>query len=194
MSKTDASDSLFERILATSTTLFAEHGVHKTSMRMIAESLGVTKAALYYHVDNKDELHHIIQERVMDSVLGALREIDAGDLDPAAKVRAVISLSLCSIATHRDAYTVLLRELGRLGQPGWQGVAEKRQEFRRTVAGILESGIERGSFAIEDADGATLALLGMCNWAYTWVDPSDPRSIGDTAALFGDIFLDGISK
>lgn len=189
-----ATDSLFDRILETSTTLFAEHGVHKTSMRMIAESLGVTKAALYYHVDNKDDLHHLVQEQVMDSVLEALREIDRADLDPEAKVRAVISLNLSSIAAHRDAYTVLLREVGRLGQPGWQSVADKRVEFRRTVAGILALGVEQGSFEIADVDDATLALLGMCNWSYTWVDPDDTGSIEDTAALFADIFLGGISK
>jgi AcrR family transcriptional regulator len=194
MARAAATDSLFDRILETSTTLFAEHGVDKTSMRMIAESLGVTKAALYYHVDNKDDLHHKIHGRVMDSVLEALREIATSDLDPVAKVRAVIDLSLHSIAAHRDAHTVFFREVGRLDQPSWRGVAEKRREFRRTVFGILESGVEQGTFEIRDVDGATLALLGMCNWAYTWVDPTGPRSIGDTAELFGDIFLGGILK
>ena len=194
MARAAAPDSLLDRILATSTTLFAENGVDKTSMRMIAESLGVTKAALYYHVDNKDDLSHKIQERLIETVLEQLREIAESDQDPAAKVRALVRHSLNSIADHRDAHTVLLREVRHLDDPSWSGVAEMRTAYRRTVAEILSAGVEQGSFAIRDVDGATLALLGMCNWTYTWLDRSGKRSIDELADLFADVFLDGISK
>lgn len=36
--------------------LFAEQGYDKTSLREIAERLGVTKAALYYHFKSKEEI------------------------------------------------------------------------------------------------------------------------------------------
>ena len=42
-----------ERILDAALTLFAEKGYDATSMREIAEQLGITKAALYYHFDSK---------------------------------------------------------------------------------------------------------------------------------------------
>jgi AcrR family transcriptional regulator len=38
--------------------LFAEHGYEKTSLREIAERLGVTKAALYYHFKSKEDIVH----------------------------------------------------------------------------------------------------------------------------------------
>src|SRR6201989_3709512 len=38
--------------------LFAEQGYEKTSLREIAERLGVTKAALYYHFKSKEEIVH----------------------------------------------------------------------------------------------------------------------------------------
>src|SRR4051795_8635031 len=37
-------------------TLFTEHGYDATSMREIAEQLGITKAALYYHFDSKADI------------------------------------------------------------------------------------------------------------------------------------------
>ncbi|WP_020657701.1 TetR/AcrR family transcriptional regulator [Amycolatopsis benzoatilytica] len=44
------------RLLATALKLFAEHGVEGTSLQMIADELGVTKAAVYYHFRTKAEI------------------------------------------------------------------------------------------------------------------------------------------
>lgn len=45
-----------DRILDAALSLFAEKGYEATSMREIAEQLGITKAALYYHFDGKDAI------------------------------------------------------------------------------------------------------------------------------------------
>ena len=45
-----------DRILATALDLFIEQGYDKTSLREIAERVGVTKAALYYHFSSKEEI------------------------------------------------------------------------------------------------------------------------------------------
>ncbi|MBF9130001.1 TetR/AcrR family transcriptional regulator [Plantactinospora sp. S1510] len=44
------------RIQAVALELFTEQGYEKTSLREIAERLGVTKAALYYHFKSKDDI------------------------------------------------------------------------------------------------------------------------------------------
>jgi AcrR family transcriptional regulator len=45
-----------DRILETALDLFIERGYDKTSLREIAERVGVTKAALYYHFASKEEI------------------------------------------------------------------------------------------------------------------------------------------
>ena len=47
-----------ERIQSIALELFAEQGYEKTSLREIAERLGVTKAALYYHFKSKEDIVH----------------------------------------------------------------------------------------------------------------------------------------
>ena len=66
-----------ERILDVSLDLFIEKGYDKTSLREIAEQLGVTKAALYYHFPSKQEilmaLHlrfHSLLEESIESLSG----------------------------------------------------------------------------------------------------------------------------
>lgn len=60
------------RIQAVALELFTEEGYEKTSLREIAERLGVTKAALYYHFKSKDEIaSSFIEDRVklMDELI-----------------------------------------------------------------------------------------------------------------------------
>jgi AcrR family transcriptional regulator len=52
------------RIQEVALELFTEHGYEATSLREIAERLGVTKAALYYHFKTKDEIiDSLVNER-----------------------------------------------------------------------------------------------------------------------------------
>jgi AcrR family transcriptional regulator len=59
-----------ERILDAALTLFAEKGYDATSMREIAEQLGITKAALYYHFDSKADIVRAMLADVEDQVTG----------------------------------------------------------------------------------------------------------------------------
>jgi len=60
-----------EQIRAVALELFAEQGYEKTSLREIAERLGVTKAAVYYHYRTKEE----ILENLFSDLLGGVDEI-----------------------------------------------------------------------------------------------------------------------
>jgi AcrR family transcriptional regulator len=58
------------RILDIALELFAEHGYEKTSLREIADGLGVTKAALYYHFRTKED----ILAGIVDSMSAPIEE------------------------------------------------------------------------------------------------------------------------
>ena len=51
-----------ERILEVALDLFVEQGYDKTSLREIAEQVGVTKAALYYHFASKEAIFRTLME------------------------------------------------------------------------------------------------------------------------------------
>ena len=66
-----------EKIQAVALELFAEHGYDKTSLREIAERLDVTKAALYYHFNTKEDIAVSLFDTLladMDEVIAWLRE------------------------------------------------------------------------------------------------------------------------
>ncbi|MDC3957032.1 TetR/AcrR family transcriptional regulator [Polyangium jinanense] len=93
------------RLLATALKLFGEHGMEGTSMQMIADELGVTKAALYYHFKSKDEIAEAVAApalQEMDQILDEARtkrsrgaQIDhalAGFVDLIVRERTLVGL------------------------------------------------------------------------------------------------------
>jgi AcrR family transcriptional regulator len=62
-----------DRILETALDLFIERGYEKTSLREIAERVGVTKAALYYHFASKEEIIRTLVQPLFDQ-MGPLAE------------------------------------------------------------------------------------------------------------------------
>jgi AcrR family transcriptional regulator len=70
-----------ERILNIALDLFTEHGYDKTSLREIAEELGLTKAAVYYHFERKEDILlalHLRMHALGHDVIQRLRDVDAG--------------------------------------------------------------------------------------------------------------------
>jgi AcrR family transcriptional regulator len=56
------------RLLDTALKLFSEHGLEGTSLQMIADELGVTKAAVYYHFKTKDEIAEAVATPAMQEL------------------------------------------------------------------------------------------------------------------------------
>ncbi len=64
------------RTVAVALDLFAEHGVNATSLQMIADALGVTKAAVYHQFKTKEE---IVVAAVAVELAGLEAALDAAD-------------------------------------------------------------------------------------------------------------------
>jgi AcrR family transcriptional regulator len=83
----DGARSTRERILDVALDLFTEQGYEKTSLRDIAEQLGITKAALYYHFERKQDILlelHLRLHALGEEVFGQLGGLDATQVDEEA--------------------------------------------------------------------------------------------------------------
>lgn len=65
------------RLLSTALRLFTEHGVEGTSLQMIADALGVTKAAVYYHFKTKAEITEAVAEPGLRELHGIVEDARA---------------------------------------------------------------------------------------------------------------------
>ena len=76
-----------ERALAVALELFAQQGYSVTSLREIAERLGVTKAALYFHFRTKEEILTAILRGYLDGIAALVAEAEAEPRSPERQER-----------------------------------------------------------------------------------------------------------
>jgi AcrR family transcriptional regulator len=95
--------------------LFAEHGVGGTSLQMIAEEIGVTKAAVYHQYNTKAEIIRAVAEAELDRLEAALDEAEA-EADIWQKRDAVIAQIVDLAVERRRQVGNLLNDpiIGRL--------------------------------------------------------------------------------
>jgi AcrR family transcriptional regulator len=73
------------RILDAALMLIGEHGVGGTSLQMIADAVGVTKAAVYHQFRTKEEIVVALTERELGGLEEALEAAEAEDHPPRAR-------------------------------------------------------------------------------------------------------------
>ncbi|MFC5220424.1 TetR/AcrR family transcriptional regulator [Streptomyces coerulescens] len=110
-----------QRILDAASVLFAEHGYAGTSMRDLAQHLGMTSAALYYHFPAKEELLSALVGPVVDALDQFADQAEDAEFNQEKLVRGIIAAlensgrTLQAIATEPAALRILVdrHDLGR---------------------------------------------------------------------------------
>src|SRR5258706_7919938 len=132
-------------IRAVALELFAEQGYEKTSLREIAERLGVTKAAVYYHYRTKEEiLSSLLDEHLagMDAVVEWAKGLPPGR----ERRRAVL-----------ERYSALLGTMTEDGSQLVRFMQENQTSIKELAAGAgLKARFERLSTMLVDP-GASAA-------------------------------------
>lgn len=104
----DTRDQIIEAAIA----LFAARGYERTSLREIADRLGFTKAALYYHFSSKDALARAILEPMLSDVDAVLDEAAAGGGVPP---RLLFERLFDTYHRHLPVFALMLRDASIMG-------------------------------------------------------------------------------
>jgi AcrR family transcriptional regulator len=95
--------SMRERILDVALDLFIAQGYDGTSLREIAEQLGVTKAALYYHFESKEDILMALHLRLHALGRDAIGQLVEGKVT-IAKWRSVLEALLSEMLAQRKIF------------------------------------------------------------------------------------------
>lgn len=96
-----------ERIVTAALTLFSRHGVGGTSLQMIADAIGVTKAAVYHQYPTKDE---IVLAAAETELTHLRRVIETAEAEPTIERRRdtlIVGIVDLAVARRRTVSTIL---------------------------------------------------------------------------------------
>ena len=89
--------------------LFAAKGFEQTSLREVADVVGITKASLYYHYASKLDLLLAIIDPIIDHMRDIVEDIEAVPYNDEG-IRAVLRTYLRGMIRHRDAGALCVRD------------------------------------------------------------------------------------
>jgi AcrR family transcriptional regulator len=94
-----------DRIRTAALELIARKGVHQVSLREIAERVGITKPALYYHFASREDLVRSLVQPLIDEVEATLAAFGPG---AAPEARELLGAYFDAIYRHRDVTAMIM--------------------------------------------------------------------------------------
>jgi AcrR family transcriptional regulator len=160
------------RVQKVALELFAEQGYEKTSLREIAERLGVTKAALYYHFKSKEDIVHSFTDDYfaeLDALVDWARNQPRGDETKHEVLDRYVGIVLAGNEVFR------FLEQNRASVQGMEAGKERFARFRDRLDALVD--VLAGPQApLRDRVRATTAVLSVgatCMFFLQQVDDRD---------------------
>jgi AcrR family transcriptional regulator len=187
--------ALREQILVAAKQLFIKQGYHGLSMREISDAVGVSKAALYYHFKDKEELFLAILDSSLDDIEHLIDQIEAQENTARQRVRFFVKAILAQPAGQRAVIRLASQEMAQLSPPMRQAFNRSYHEkFIDRIGAVLQRGIDSGELRPLDARIATWTLLGMMYPYFYPAHSAEIPSLADVAEQMLTIYLDGIGQ
>jgi AcrR family transcriptional regulator len=171
-----------DQVRAAALRLFKEKGYHATSMRDIAEAVGINKGSLYSYIRSKEDLLIPVFEQAQGVLLREIEEITADtEATPTVRLKRAIHAHVTAVAENLDVLTVYLSEWRQLATESLATNRRQREHYAAMFHQILRDGIDAGEFRPMDTRIVMLGMIGMCNYLFRWYRP-DGRLTPDQVA------------
>jgi AcrR family transcriptional regulator len=185
-------DAKRSAILSQAAKLFNSKGSRATTLKDIAQSLGLTKTSLYYYVKTKEDLVYQCYMAALDHHHAKLDLIEQQHLDATGRATAFFNHhfdSWLAAQEGRGPHIAALLEIASLRGSHRSDIEERYIALFTRVRQNIRNGIEDGSFRPCHATSTTRAILGSLEWAFNWLHsiPRDqiPATIERTMDIIG---------
>lgn len=182
-------------ILSQAAGLFNSKGSRGTTLKDIAENLGLTKTSLYYYVKTKEELIYQCYMAALEFHHGILDMVEKRHSSPAERLREYFPLQFdnwLAAFEGRGPHIAALLEIASLRGSHRQDVEAQYISMFKRIRQYLRDGMADGSFRTLEPTATTRALLGSIDWAFSWLHKLPPEQLASTAEQAVDILAHGL--
>ena len=188
----DVVTSRRDQVIQTAAELFREKGYVGSSMRDLAQMLGIEAASLYSHIRSKEEILHILCFEMAGKFRDSLEKVENTNTTWSAKLKMGIAGHISVMADNLTASAVFMNEHRHLSEPSLSEFLRLRINYVNRFKKIIAKGIASGEFVKVDTKLAVMTLFSSLNWMPHWYDPEgiiDPIQLGNQLA---DMLIEGL--
>lgn len=161
--------------------LFVQEGFDRTTVRMLAQEMGIKSGSLFHHFRDKQEiLAAVIEEGTQNALVIAREALSRCDNEAVARLHAMARAHLETLLTDRNAHVVALYEWRRLSPEARDHLSHLRDAYEALWEQIIDEALEAGLIR-GDRFLVSRFVMGALNWTVRWYDPNGPRTPDDLA-------------
>ena len=147
------------QIIETARSIFSHFGFKKTTMEEIAQATRKGKSSIYYYFNSKEEIFKAVVEKEAEEIKVELHKKISGIEDPVERLKIYITVRMRKLSKLTNIYSALKSDY--LSQ--FEFIEEIRKSYNldevRSVAGIIQDGIEKGIFTVDDPNLSAIAIV-----------------------------------
>lgn len=178
-----------KELVAIAARLFFEQGYERTTVRILAEAMGIKSGSLFHHFTDKQAILCAVIESGMQSAMQIAHEALEGVQDPQDKLLALTKAHLSTLLTDRNAHVVALYEWRSLSPESLRHLVGLRDEYESLWRSVIQECIQAGVLHGEESLVRHFAL-GALNWTVQWYDPQGQRTPDDLALALVNLLKD----
>lgn len=178
---------LRERAAQTARDLFILYGYHGTTMRMLADALGVSVTALYYHYRSKEDIRARVIQLDLEEALNQVREVVECQTAPLPALEGAIRVQIRHSLGIQGG-----------GSASYWGVAgdsveldatslASRAEYERIFCDLLRRCVEEHTAAVGDPNLAGRAILQLTEGIAAWFQLGDQLTAYEVEEQYLDL-------
>ena len=182
-----------EQVIRKAAELFREKGYAASSMRDLAQKLGIEAASLYSHIKSKEEILQSLCFDMAAEFRKSLDEVEKLDVSAAEKLSLGIIGHIQVMAKDLTASAVFMNEHRHLSQPWLRQFLLLRINYINRFKAIIEAGVRTGEFKSSiDRKLAVMTLFSSLNWMPMWYDPNTGINPQDLGKQLADMLVNGL--
>ncbi|MTI32968.1 TetR/AcrR family transcriptional regulator [Xanthovirga aplysinae] len=177
------------------TELFRTKGYSASSMRDLAQELGIEAASLYSHIRSKEEILQKIIFGMAERFFEKLNAIPKNEnLSFAKQLEQSIIAHIEVITKNTAASAVFFNEWRHLSEPNLSKFLDLREEYEGRFRDIITKGMETNEFRDIDERFAVFAILSSLNWTHTWYKVEGKMSPEQIGRQLSGLLINGLKK
>lgn len=156
-----------DRVLKAAAHCFNQKGYSGTSLKNVADILGLTDPALYYYVKNKEELVYLCYVRAADVGREAMERAIAEGGCGLEQVQRYLRYHIEIMVGERGPIAIM-SEIPSLKPDHREEVLDLSRRHSLNFEDMLQSGISDSSISECDVRMTGNAIMGSINWIPKW--------------------------